>query len=70
MTDVRMKAVDTLHVSSVRPENILANEEFEVSAHIADDLEKRGLATRVKAKAPPENKAEPAPTNKTASKGK
>lgn len=67
---VRMKANDTLHVSSVGPHNLAPGEEFEVSSVFADDLESRGLAKRVggksaaKADAAPANKAEPAPLNK------
>lgn len=71
MTNVTMKAVDQLHVSSVRPGSIQPGEEFEVSGHVADDLEKRGLAVRVggdeaetKAEPAPENKMEVAPENK------
>ena len=67
MTNVTMKATDTLHVSSVKADNILPGEEFEVSGHVADDLEARGLAKRVggkKAEASPDNKAAPAPDNK------
>lgn len=71
MTNVTMKATDTLHVSSVGPDNIPPNGEFVVSSGTADELEKRGLATRVEggSKAEPvvENKAEPAPANKTIS---
>lgn len=74
MTTVTMKAADTLHISAVKADNILPGEEFEVSAPVADDLEARGLAVRVKAKAEqvPANKAhKAAPANKAAaSKGK
>lgn len=61
MTNVTMKAIDTLHVSSVSPHNLQPGEEFEVSKHIADDLEKRGLAKVVDADG---GKAAPAPANK------
>jgi hypothetical protein len=64
-----MKATDTLHVSSVKADNIAPNEEFEVSTAVADDLEARGLATRVeeKAESSPANKAKKAaPANKAA----
>ena len=73
MTNVKMKAVDTLHISSVGPDNLQADEEFEVAGYVADDLEARGLAVRVtgeqeqsaETEAPePEAKAEPAPQNK------
>lgn len=68
MTNVTMKAKDTLHVSSVSPHNIQPGEEFEVSKHIADDLEKRGLASVVDVKAAPSpaNKAEKPLANKKA----
>lgn len=64
---IRMKATDTLHMSAVRAGNIAPGEEFEVSSPTADDLEKRGLAKRVSAKAaaPVENKDEgDAPANR------
>ncbi len=68
MTNVTMKAIDTLHISSVGPENIAPGEEFDVSTGVADDLESRGLAKRVgaskEAPAAPENKMEAAPENK------
>lgn len=67
MTNTRMKAADTLHISSVKADNIAPGEEFEVSGAVADDLEARGLAKRVavKAEPAPANKAEPAaPENK------
>jgi hypothetical protein len=69
---VRMKANDTLHLSAVRADNLAPGEEFEVSGVFADDLESRGLATRLGAKAgakaeeAPANKAETAPVNKAA----
>lgn len=65
MTNVTMKAVDTLHISSVKADNIMAGEEFEVAGHLADDLEQRGLATRASVAPVPEAKQEPAaPENK------
>lgn len=72
MTNVTMKAVDTLHISSVKADSLQPGEEFEVSGHIAEDLEKRGLAERVgeqaeqKADEVSENKMEAAPANKAA----
>lgn len=77
MTNVTMKATDTLHVSSVGQHSLQAGEQFDVPTHVADDLEKRGLATRVGAAkekpepvakavvAAPANKMAAAPTNKT-----
>lgn len=46
MTDVKMTAVDTLHISSVSSDHLLAGQEFEVAEDIAANLESRGLATR------------------------
>lgn len=69
MTQVKMKAIDTLHVSSVGADNIAPGGEFAVDEDTARQLEERGLATRVKAKAAPaapQNKMEPAPANKAA----
>lgn len=71
MTNVTMKASDTLHISEVKAGAIFTDEEFVVSSHTAEELEKRGLATRVgdapeqtKAEPPVLNKMEPAPANK------
>ena len=65
---VKMKANDTLFVSSFSSENIPPGGEFDVSADEAERMEKDGLAKRVggaKAeKAAPENKMEAAPANK------
>ena len=66
---VKMKANDTLFVSSFSSENILPGAEFDVSADEAERMEKAGLASRVggaKAeKTAPANKAEKAaPENK------
>jgi hypothetical protein len=70
MTNVTMKAVDTLHISAVGPHSIQPGEQFDVATHVADDLEARGLATRVKAAPPPKNKMESEPANKAAPKAK
>lgn len=82
MTNIRMKANDTLHISSVKADNIGPGEEFVVSTAIAEDLEARGLAKRLgkvadeagEAKAEPEapaNKAiKAAPANKSSAKRK
>lgn len=61
MTKVKMKAIDTLHVSAAGPDNIEAGASFEVNETEAKQLEDRGLAKRVGAA-----KAEPAPANKMA----
>ena len=68
MTNVKMKALDTLHVSSVSQHSMVAGTEFEVPTHIADDLEKRGLAE--KAAEAPANKMDKSPANKSASANK
>jgi hypothetical protein len=69
---VKMKAVDTLHHSSASQHSIPGGGHFEVSEADAADLEKRGLATRVKDAGPaPRNKDDgPAPKNKSARKAK
>lgn len=68
---MRLKANDTLHVSSVKADNILPNEEFDVADDTGAQLIEKGLATEVagEEKAAPEhkNKAAPAPKNKSAS---
>lgn len=68
MTQVKMKALDTLHISNVQADNIMEGDTFEVSETEAKQLEDRNLAKRVSGakaeKAAPENKMEAAPTNK------
>lgn len=68
MTNVTMKAVDQLHVSSVKADSLQPGEQFEVSSTEAERLERAGLAKRVggqKAEpAAPENKMGSAPANK------
>lgn len=68
-SNVKMKAVDTLHISAFGPHSIKPGEEFEISETFAGDLEKRGLATRMGAKkeSAPSNKMEAAPANKAES---
>lgn len=59
---MKLKANDTLFISSVKSDNILPGEEFEVGEDQGNDLVKRGLATKV---APaPKNKMAPSPANK------
>ena len=78
---MKLKANDTLHVSSVKAENILPGEEFEVSDDFGRQMVERGLATEVsgskkpapqteevqmpKADAPPLNKMDAPPSNKS-----
>lgn len=59
---MKLYASDTLHVSSVKAENLLPGEEFEVSDADGEQLIKRGLAS----KSAPANKMAPAPANKAA----
>jgi hypothetical protein len=65
---MKLKAKDTLHVSSVKADNLLPGEEFEVSDDMGRQLIERGVAAEVKggAKAtePPAAKAEITPLNK------
>lgn len=68
MTQIKMKASDTLHISAVKAEVIAKGETFSVSEADAKDLESRKLATRVggakEAPSAPETKMEAAPLNK------
>lgn len=67
MTRIKMKASDTLHVSSVGPDNLVEGDEFVVSEGEAKQLEAAGLAERIgeeKAEKAPDNKMEAAPANK------
>lgn len=66
---MKMKALDSLHVSSVRADIIRPGEEFEVNDGDGKMLADRGLAQEIggaKAESAPKNKAEPAPGNKAA----
>ena len=54
---MKLKALDTIHISSVGPDNILPGGHFEVSDADGESLISRGLAVAVKADAPPANKA-------------
>lgn len=44
-----MKALDTLHVSAVGPDNILAGQTFEIAEADGEILRQRGLAESVEA---------------------
>lgn len=68
---MKLTANDTLHVSSVKADNLLPGEEFEVSDDMGRQLVEMGRATEVKGRAAaksepaaPENKAAPPPENK------
>ena len=73
---MKLQALDTLHISNVRPEPLRAGEEFEVNEGEGQQLVKRGLAKEVKSSAKsedaPANKAEAVPANKqeTSRRGK
>lgn len=45
---MKLKANDTLHVSSVKADNILQGEQFEVADNVGKLLVDRGLATEIK----------------------
>lgn len=66
MTDVKMKAADTLFISAWSSENIQPGEDFSVSAAEADRLEAAGLAHRdgEKEAKKPLNKMASKPANK------
>lgn len=61
---MKLTANDTLHVSSVKADNLAPGEEFEVSDDVGRQLVELGRATEVKGKAksedPPATKPEPA----------
>lgn len=67
---MKLKANDTLFISSVKSENILPGEQFEVSDAEGQRLIERWLATKMGAK--PKNKMAPSSANKRsgARKGK
>jgi hypothetical protein len=47
-----LKALDTLHISSVSSHNILAGQSFELDDHFGRQLIERGLAVEVGGSAP------------------
>lgn len=68
---MKLYAIDTVQITSVKSEPLLEGEAFEVEDEAEAELFiKRGLASKEapkeKAEAPLRNKAEPAPKNKTA----
>lgn len=67
---MKLKAIDTLHVSAAGPDSIPPGGVFEVSDDMARQLIDRGLAAEVKAASVPENKMQAAPENKAAPKRK
>jgi hypothetical protein len=66
---MKLKAKDTMHISSVKAGNILPGETFEVPDPEGKQLVDRGLATRVSAPKPPAKRAA-APRNKMAAASK
>jgi hypothetical protein len=68
---MKLKANDTLFISSVKSENILPGEEFEVSDAEGKRLIEAGLAAKAKAAPAHQNKMEKPAANKAAkAKGK
>jgi len=67
---MKLKANDTMFISSVKSDNILPGEEFEVSDDAGKDYVARGLATRIGVAPAPENKMIAAPMGKASFKGK
>lgn len=67
MPMTKLKASDTLHISSVKSDPIRPGETFELEANDARSLVRRGLATEVRAARPPRPKAASASKNKKAS---
>ncbi|CAL8981550.1 hypothetical protein RHODGE_RHODGE_02825 [Rhodoplanes serenus] len=70
---MKMRAVDQLHISAVRPDVIAAGEEFEIEDGEGAKLASRGLARVIevaeKAAPAPSNKSEPPPANKSEAAG-
>lgn len=50
---MKLKANDTVHISSVQADNLQPGDEFEINDADGQSLVERGLATEVKPKAPP-----------------
>lgn len=73
---MKLRALDQIHVSSVKPDSLRKGEEFEVSDAAGADLLKKHPAkfeqvagdAAQKAEPAPRNKAESAPANKAAPK--
>lgn len=74
---MKMKSLDTIHVSAVKPDSLRPGEEFEISDAAGAELMKAHPSkfevvqekSSEKAEPAPKNKAESAPANK-ATKGK
>lgn len=69
---MRLKALDQIHLSAVRPDSLRAGEEFDVSDALGDDLMQKHPtlfehvgATAAKAAPAPINKADAPPANKS-----
>lgn len=65
---MKLKATDTVHITSVQAEPILKDEEFEIEDGQAQSLIERGLAVAVKAAATHADKAATPPANKAKAK--
>jgi len=63
---MKLKAIDTLHISAVRSDSIRPGDEFEVEDGAGRSLVTRGLAITAgeKAAVPPKNKADRKLANK------
>jgi hypothetical protein len=53
MSNIKLKATDTLHITSVRAEPLLAGDTFEVAAEDGKSLVERGLAAEFNARTSP-----------------
>lgn len=63
---MKLRALDTLLVSSVKSDNLKPNEEFEIDDAAGAKLVERGYAVEVKAAKKAANKMAKAPANKAA----
>lgn len=61
---MKLKALDTVKITSVSRDKLVAGNEFEVSDDIGAGLIARGLAAEIAAKVPVENKEAPKPKAK------
>lgn len=61
---MKLKANDTIHISAVQSDNLVAGQEFEVDDATAKKLIERGLATEAKGAKPKEEPKAPAKASK------
>ena len=70
MTDkIKMIATDTIHISALSPDPFFAGDTFEAANETDAKHYERLGHKRAKMAAPVQNKAEPAPANKSKAKG-